>query len=91
MQIILDEFAIRESIGAIDEQILEKKKMTRAEAINIIRGEELGKYIFFEARNNIENELVILQDEVNWAVYATDERASKITGSEKPSIMNLTH
>ena len=57
--------------------------MTRAEAINIICGEELGKYNFFEARNNIENELVILQDEVNWVVYATDERASKITGSEK--------
>ncbi len=24
-----------------------------------------------------------MQDEVNWAVCATDERASKITGSEK--------
>ncbi len=48
MQIILDEFAIRESIGAIDKQIQEKKKMTRAEAINIIRGEELGKYNFLK-------------------------------------------
>ena len=31
----------------------------------------------------MENEIVIVNDSKQWIVYVTDERASKITGSEK--------
>ena len=37
----------------------------------------------FEKRKNKENEMVIMNVAEQWLVYATDERASKITGSEK--------
>ena len=37
----------------------------------------------FEKRENKENEMVIMNVAEQWLVYATDERASKITGSEK--------
>lgn len=57
--------------------------MTRQEAINCIEKEELNGYNFFENRYNKENELVIREEEGQWYVYATDERASKVTGSEK--------
>ena len=32
---------------------------------------------------DMENEIVIVNDSNQWIVYVTDERASKITGSEK--------
>ena len=36
-----------------------------------------------EDRMDMENEIVIVNDSNQWIVYVTDERASKITGSEK--------
>lgn len=61
--------------------------MTREEAIHIIKEEGLKDYNLNEIRYNRENELVIKQENDTWIVYATDERASKVTGSEK-SFMN---
>ena len=43
----------------------------------------LRGYNFFEDRMDMENEIVIVNDSNQWIVYVTDERASKITGSEK--------
>lgn len=57
--------------------------MTRHEALICIEHEELKGYNFFENRYNKENEVVIRQENAQWIVYATDERASKVTGSEK--------
>lgn len=57
--------------------------MTRDSVKKIIRKEKLTGYRFFENRNYEENEIVIVNDSKQWIVYATDERASKVTGSEK--------
>lgn len=57
--------------------------MTREEAIKIIFKEELENYNFNEDRYNKENELVIKHETDGWVVYATDERASMVTGSKK--------
>lgn len=57
--------------------------MNRKEAITIIDAEKLQGYNLNEKRDNKENEMVIVCNKDNWTVYATDERASKITGSEK--------
>lgn len=57
--------------------------MTRECTKKIIDEEGLSGYNFFESRVNAENEIVIMNDSEQWIVYATDERASKITGSEK--------
>lgn len=57
--------------------------MTREEAINIISQEGLKSYDLNEERYNREDELVIKQENDTWVVYATDERASVITGSKK--------
>lgn len=57
--------------------------MTREEAINIISKEGLENYNLNEDRYNRENELVIKHEADTWVVYATDERASMITGSKK--------
>lgn len=57
--------------------------MTRDDVKNIILEENLAGYNFFENRDNAENEIVIVNNMQQWLVYATDERASKITGSEK--------
>ena len=57
--------------------------MTRVEAKNIIKDEELKGYNFFEDREDTQKEIVILKIREQWLVYATDERASKVTGSEK--------
>ena len=43
----------------------------------------VGILYLFEKRENKENEMVIMNVAEQWLVYATDERASKITGSEK--------
>ena len=57
--------------------------MTRDSVQKIISEENLTRYNFFESRVNAENEMVIVNDSKQWIVYATDERASKVTGSEK--------
>ena len=57
--------------------------MIREEAINIISKEKLKNYNLNEDRYNKEDELVIKQKNDTWVVYATDERASVITGSKK--------
>lgn len=57
--------------------------MTRDDIKKIIDEEKLIGYNFFENRSNSENEMVIIFDSREWVVYATDERASKVTGSEK--------
>ena len=58
-------------------------RMTRECIKKIIDEEGLNGYNFFESRANAENEIVIVNDSEKWIVYATDERASKMTGSEK--------
>ena len=58
-------------------------RMTRECIKKIIDEEGLNGYNFFESRVNAENEIVIVNDSEKWIVYATDERASKMTGSEK--------
>ena len=57
--------------------------MTREGIKKIIEEEDLSGYNFFETRMNEEHEVVILNDSKQWIIYVTDERASKITGSEK--------
>lgn len=57
--------------------------MTRDDIKKIIKEEGLRGYNFFEDRMDMENEIVIVNDSNQWILYVTDERASKITGSEK--------
>ncbi|ROR29182.1 hypothetical protein EDD66_103117 [Mobilisporobacter senegalensis] len=57
--------------------------MTREEAIEIILEEKLSNYNLNEDRENNEDEVVIKSRDNMWAIYATDERASKVPGSEK--------
>ena len=57
--------------------------MTRECIKKVIDEECLRGYNFFENRANAENEIVIAKDSEQYIVYATDERASKMSGSEK--------
>lgn len=57
--------------------------MTREYVKKLITEEGLHGYNFFENKVNKENTIVIAKDSEQWIVYATDERASKRTGSEK--------
>jgi hypothetical protein len=57
--------------------------MRLEDVLKIIEQEKLVGYNLFENRGNRENEIVIKKEEQDWIVYATDERASKVTGSEK--------
>ncbi len=57
--------------------------MTREYIKKAIDEDCLSEYNFFENRVNAENEIVIAKDADQWIVYVTDERASKISGSEK--------
>ncbi len=57
--------------------------MTREDVINIIQSERLKSYNLNENRYNREDEVVIKQENNTWIVYVTDERASKVTGSEE--------
>lgn len=57
--------------------------MTRDYIKKIIDKECLIGYNFFENRANAENEIVIMKESSQWIVYVTDERASKMSGSEK--------
>lgn len=57
--------------------------MVKSEVEKIIVSERLKGYNFFEDRSNHENEIVISFYGGKYHVYATDERASKIMGSER--------
>lgn len=57
--------------------------MIREEAIKIITEEGLENYNLNENRYNRENEVAIKCEFDTWVVYATDERASTVTGSRK--------
>jgi hypothetical protein len=57
--------------------------MTRECIKKVIDEECLRGYNFFENRANAENEIVIAKDSEQYIVYATDERASKMSGSER--------
>ncbi len=56
--------------------------MNIKEAIKIIKDEKLQGYNMNEERYNIENEVVLRCENDKWIVYATDERASKVTNSQ---------
>ena len=56
--------------------------MTIKDVIDIIQKEGLTNYNLNEARYNREDEVSIKKENDNWSVYVTDERASKIAGSE---------
>ena len=51
-------------------------------AIKIIKDEKLQGYNMNEERYNRENEVVLRCENDKWIVYATDERASKVTNSQ---------
>lgn len=57
--------------------------MTRKEAKRIITAEGLVSHNFFESRPNGSDEMVIKQIADQWVVYATNERASKISEGER--------
>ena len=56
--------------------------MNIKEAIKIIKDEKLQGYNMNEERYNRENEGVLRCENDKWIVYATDERASKVTNSQ---------
>ena len=56
--------------------------MNIKEAIKIIKDEKLQGYNMNEERYNRENEDVLRCENDKWIVYATDERASKVTNSQ---------
>ena len=56
--------------------------MNAKEAIKIIQDEKLQGYNMNEERYNRENEVVLRCENDKWIVYATDERASKVTNSQ---------
>ena len=56
--------------------------MNIKEAIKIIKDEKLQGYNMNEERYNRENEVVLRCENDKQIVYATDERASKVTNSQ---------
>ena len=56
--------------------------MTKEQALRIIENELLKNYSIGEERYHRENEVGICIEKGLWRVYATDERASIVTGSE---------
>lgn len=56
--------------------------MNIKEAIKIIKDEKLQGYNMNEERYNRENEVVLRCENDKWIVYATYERASKVTNSQ---------
>ena len=56
--------------------------MNIKEAIKIIKDEKLQGYNMNEERYNRENEGEKRSENDKWIVYATDERASKVTNSQ---------
>jgi len=59
-----------------------ERTMTKEQALRIIENEQLKNYSLGEERYHRENELGICKEKGLWKVYATDERASIVTGSE---------
>ena len=57
-------------------------KMTRETVLKIIEDEKLTNYNFFDGKGISSDEIVILQKEGKWIVYATDERAAMVTNSD---------
>lgn len=57
--------------------------MKETEAKNIIKNEHLISYSFFESRSDASDEMVIKKSLGKYVVYATNERASKISDGEK--------
>lgn len=57
--------------------------MSRNEVMRIIREGNFDNYSFFEDAYDRENEIVIAISDARQIVYATDERASRVTNSEK--------
>lgn len=56
--------------------------MTKEQALRIIKNEQLKNYNMGDGRLYRENEVGICKKQGLWIVYATDERASIVTGSE---------
>lgn len=56
--------------------------MKRKEAEQIIKAEHLVSYHFPDDRADSPDEMVIRESSGQWVVYATNERAAKITGGE---------
>ena len=56
--------------------------MNKTEAIKMIQDEKLQGYNMNERKDNRENEVVLMRENDKWIVYATDERASKVTNSQ---------
>ena len=56
--------------------------MNKEQALRIIANEQLKNYNMGEERYHRENEVGICREKGLWKVYATDERASIVTGSE---------
>jgi len=57
--------------------------MTKEQAIKIIKGQQLKNYNIGDGQYRHENEVGIYINDGHWIVYATDERASIVTGSER--------
>lgn len=57
--------------------------MKRRDAERIIREEQLISHSFFEHRQDASDEMVIRKAAGKWNVYATDERAAKISDGER--------
>ena len=57
--------------------------MKKEDAKKIIKVEQLISYSFFENRADSSDEIVIKNKADRWIVYATNERASKISGGER--------
>lgn len=62
---------------------IEGFNVTREEAMSIIEDENLVSYNWYGDRDDKEDELVIQNIGEQWIVYATDERARKVLGSER--------
>lgn len=56
--------------------------MTKDEFFKIVSEEGLKNYNLYEENNLRPEELVLIQKNNKWIVYATGERASCVTGSE---------
>lgn len=57
--------------------------MKKEDATRIIKAEQLVSYSFFEERADSSDEVVIKNEADRWIVYATNERASKISEGER--------
>ncbi|MFD0671929.1 Imm59 family immunity protein [Cohnella sp. GCM10027633] len=56
--------------------------MTRNEAIEIVKGEQLKHYNWYEEHDINSNEVGIKEQVNKWFVYSSDEKANLITENE---------